>query len=295
MQNGHPPREPILFIGAGKMGGPIIARLLKAGVTVRFFDISPAVVAQISAMGADIAPDPSADPSGHKYIFLCLPAPSNVARLFDGWRVTLAPGTVVVDFTTVSPTMARHLAERAAERKAVYLESPLSGGERGAITGDMVAIVSGDRTAYDSVQPYLEIIARTVRYAGATGQASQIKALNQIAYIGYNLIFAQIIRLGEELGIERSLLLDVFQNGAPAHPLINDRMPKILSSNFSEGFSLVRALKDLECLEVPPDLQSQHLFLADHFRSLVKAAVADGKGERDILGLFLEPKDLAGR
>lgn len=277
------------------MGGPIIARLLKTGVAVRFFDISPAVAAEMSAMGAEIVPDPASDPSGHKYIFLCLPAPSDVVNLFERWRDTLSPGTIIVDFTTVSPASARRLAGLAADRKAVYLESPLSGGERGAISGDLVAIVSGEQTAYDSVLPYLRIVAKTVRYAGEAGRASQIKALNQIAYIGYNLIFAQTIRLGEELGIERSLLLDVFQNGAPAHPLINDRIPKVLSSNFGEGFSLVRALKDLECLELPSDFPTQHLFLANHFRSLVRAAVADGKGYRDILGLFLGPDDSARR
>jgi 3-hydroxyisobutyrate dehydrogenase-like beta-hydroxyacid dehydrogenase len=277
--------SPILFVGAGRIGTPIVRRMIARGLTVHVSDTSPEALVQLERDGVTVVDEPGAlSRLSYDRALLCLPDAKASAALLAEWTSRELPsGAIVADLTTMSPSVARQHAEMLAKVGGIYLDSPVSGGQRGAETGDMVVVASGPRSAYDEMLPIFNAVGNPVHYVGNTGAASLIKAVNQYVYLSYNLAFAQGLRLGHELGLPEDVMLDILAKGAPAHPLINDRLPSTLRSGFREGFLLKRCLKDLDCLEFPPGLHSSARNAHEQLRSEIRKAVDDGLGERDIL------------
>jgi 3-hydroxyisobutyrate dehydrogenase-like beta-hydroxyacid dehydrogenase len=276
--------KPVLFVGVGKIGRPIAERLLASGVALRILDEDSAAAAALADRGASI--EPSADHLDHDRVILCLPDPPAVTGLIECWlRHKIPAGATIADLTTMPPTTARALAAQLAAAGGAYLDAPVSGGERGAASGAMVVTVGGDRDAFDRMAPVLALVGTPLHYCGASGSASLAKAINQYVYLAYNFAFAQGLRLGDSLGLPQAVLRDMLTKGAPAHPLINDRLPLVEASDFRQGFPIKRCLKDLDCLELPPGFESEALALYDMMRQRLQQAVADGDGDLDILAL----------
>jgi 2-hydroxy-3-oxopropionate reductase len=278
--------KPVLFVGVGKIGRPIAERLLEAGVALHVLDADAAATSALAARGAIV--ETGADRLAHDRVILCLPDPPAVSGLIAGWlRHPIPPGTIVADLTTMPPATARDLAALLATAGGAYLDAPVSGGERGAASGAMVVTVGGDRDAFDRMAPVLTLVGTPLHYCGASGSASLAKAINQYVYLAYNFAFAQGLSLGDALGLPHAVLRDMLTQGAPAHPLINDRLPLVEASQFRQGFPIKRCLKDLDCLELPPGFDSQALALYDMMRHRLRQAVADGDGDLDILAIGL--------
>jgi 3-hydroxyisobutyrate dehydrogenase-like beta-hydroxyacid dehydrogenase len=134
------------------------------------------------------------------------------------------------------------------------------------------------------MQDVLRKIGRWVHFVGESGLASQLKAINQHVYLAYNFAVAQGWRLGRDLGLPEEALLDLLTHGAPAHPLINERLPTAMASGYKQGFLLSRCLKDLDCLEAAPG-SSDALKAFEYMHAQIRRAVDGGAGGYDILAL----------
>jgi 3-hydroxyisobutyrate dehydrogenase-like beta-hydroxyacid dehydrogenase len=283
-------REPVLFVGVGKMGGRIARRLLAAGVPVDVYDENAGAMADLVAFGAVPVSSEGMGRLAYSQAVLCLPTPAIVATLLDRWFAGgIRQDAVVLDLTTMAPSVALGWSEKFRAADAFYLDVPLSGGERGAETGDLVVTASGARAAFDRVHPLLRQIGRDVHYAGESGAASLLKAINQYVYLAYNFAFAQGLGLARQLGLPDDAVMSLLTKGAPAHPLINDRLPTVIGSDFHAGFAMRRCLKDLDCLELPQDTDPHLLRLFELMRGDLRAAVQDGRGDMDILALGNAP------
>jgi 3-hydroxyisobutyrate dehydrogenase-like beta-hydroxyacid dehydrogenase len=275
---------PVLFVGVGKIGRPIAERLLAAGIVLHVIDDDAAAGAALATRGATV--DRTADRLDHDRVILCLPDPPAVSELIARWlRHPIPTGAIIADLTTTTPARARSLAAQLAGAGGAYLDAPVSGGERGAKSGALVVTVGGERDAFDRMAPVLTHVGAPLHYCGASGSASLAKAINQYVYLAYNFAFAQGLSLGDALGLPHAIVLDMLTNGAPAHPLINDRLPIVAASDFHQGFPMKRCLKDLDCLELPQGFESEALALYDMMRRRLRQAVADGDGDLDILAL----------
>ena len=276
----------ILYVGAGRVGLPILLRLIAHGLEVYASDTSADVLADLRARGVAVHEPDAISPLAFSRVVLCLPAADAASALIDAWAEHGLPAdTIIADITTMAPETARRHAKRIVEAGGSYLDTPVSGGQRGAESGDMVVVASGDRSAFDAMQPIFRAIGSTVHYAGPAGTASQIKAVNQFVYLSYNLAFAHGLRLGHELGLADSVVFDMLTKGAAGHPLINDRLPMTIQSGFSEGFVLKRCLKDLDCLELVEGQASAASEAHRRLREAIFEAVAAGMGDLDILAL----------
>lgn len=283
-------REPVLFVGVGKMGERIAKRLLAAGLNIHVYDENATAMTTLVAVGAVAITCDDMARLDHAQAVLCLPTPAVVASVLDRWLSGgIRKDAAVLDLTTMPPSTAKTWADKFRAVGGFYLDAPLSGGERGAETGDLVVMVSGARTAFDTVHPLLQQIGRDVHYAGESGSASLLKAINQYVYLAYNFAFAQGIGLGRQLGLPEEAIMSLLTKGAPAHPLINDRLPTVIGSDFKAGFPIQRCLKDLDCLELPADLDPHLLRLYELMRADLRAAVRDGRGDMDILALGNQP------
>jgi 3-hydroxyisobutyrate dehydrogenase-like beta-hydroxyacid dehydrogenase len=276
---------PLLFIGVGKIGGPIARRLVAAGLEVHIYDESGAALAAMDGSGASIVDRNVASPKNYERVILCLPEPAAVLATADRWALGAGSHAVIADLTTLSPSAARKLSARFAAAGIQYLDTPVSGGERGANTGELVVLSSGPRPAFERIEDVLRKIGRWVHFVGEVGVASQLKAVNQHVYLAYNFAVAQGWQLGRDLGLPEEAVLDLLTHGAPAHALINERLPLAMGSDFKLGFLLSRCLKDLDCLETPGDFSSDALRAFEYMHSQIRRAVDDGAGHYDILAL----------
>jgi 2-hydroxy-3-oxopropionate reductase len=279
--------EPVLLIGAGRMGRLLAQRLAAKGVALHVFDREQEAVAQCVAAGAVAATLAQATALDYKRVLLCLPEPAAVRSYIDLW---LAHGprrrAVIADLTTVAPSFARSAAAELAQIGIAYLDAPVSGGERGAATGELSVMVGAAAADFAFIAPLLEHVGDTVRHVGAVGAGSLMKAINQYVYLSYNYVFAQGLRMVREAGLPEDIGLDILRRGAAGHPLINDRIPVVLESGFRSGFLLKRCLKDLEFLELGEAIDSEAADVYRLVRDRLRRAVDEGNGDLDILALM---------
>jgi 3-hydroxyisobutyrate dehydrogenase-like beta-hydroxyacid dehydrogenase len=288
--------DAILFVGLGRMGGPIALRLVQAGFDVHIHDVARAAVDRLTARGLVEAPADRLEHLRYRRTLLCLPDPGVVARFLEGRSFEPDAGyqRTIADFTTVAPSFAGSMQRQLAGRDIDYLDVPLSGGEAGAASGKLAVMASGSAAGFGQVEPVLRTVGSIVHYLGDIGAASRMKAINQFVYLAYNACFAAGLSMAKAAGLPDDVTIDVLRNGAPRHPLIEDRLDKVLASGGKEGFAIWRCLKDLNCLE---DVQPSGLpgSLLDAIMLALEEAKANGLGSHDILAIGALPGGIAGR
>ena len=277
----------VLLVGAGRIGYLIARRLVAQGIDLHVFDLERTAIEKCVAAGAVAADYESVKSLDYGKVLLCLPDPAAVRSFIDLWlSMPSRRRTIIADLTTVAPSFARRAS---AELEAVcisYLDAPVSGGERGAESGALTVMVGGEVADYERVAPLLRHIGNRVRHVGPAGSGSLMKAINQYVYLSYNYVFAQGVRMVREAGLPEDIGLEILQHGAAGHPLINDRIPTVFGSEFRNGFLLKRCLKDLEFLELENHCDSDTMAVYKLVRENIRRAVAEGKGDLDILALM---------
>jgi 3-hydroxyisobutyrate dehydrogenase-like beta-hydroxyacid dehydrogenase len=265
-------QPPILFVGIGRIGLPIVRRMMAHGLNIHVYDNNAAAVADVERHGAIGLTRDAISRLTHARVVLCLPDPGAATTLIGNWiKNGLPKDAIVADLTTMPPSTAKRHAAMFAEAGAIYLDTPVTGGQRGAESGDMVVIVGGPSSAFEAMLPILRVIGDTVHHAGT-----------------YNFAFAKGLQLARELDLPDAVVIDTLTKGAAGHPLINDRLPSTLSSNFGEGFLLKRCLKDLDCLEPATEHAGPAIETFERLRNEIRKAVEGGLGDRDILILSKE-------
>jgi 2-hydroxy-3-oxopropionate reductase len=278
----------VLLVGAGRMGRLIAQRLVLSGIDLHVFDRDDEAVAQCVSAGAVGAGFERIRSLDYGRVLLCLPEPAVVRWYIDLWLAgSPQRRSVIADLTTVAPSFARSAAAELERVGIRYLDAPVSGGERGAGSGEMSVMVGASVTDFEAIAPLLRHVGDTVRHVGAPGAGSLMKAINQFVYLSYNYVFAQGVRMVREAGLPEDVGLELLRRGAAGHPLINDRIPGALESEFRSGFLMNRCLKDLDFLELNADAIDSDV--ADVYRIVrdkLRRAVEDGKGDLDILALM---------
>ncbi|MDB5728106.1 MAG: 2-hydroxy-3-oxopropionate reductase [Noviherbaspirillum sp.] len=278
----------VLLVGAGRMGRLIAQRLVLSGIDLHVFDRDEEAVAQCVSAGAVAAGFERIRSLDYDRVLLCLPEPAVVRWYIDLWLAgSPQRRSVIADLTTVAPSFARSAAAELERVGIRYLDAPVSGGERGAGSGEMSVMVGASATDFEVIAPLLRHVGDTVRHVGAPGAGSLMKAINQFVYLSYNYVFAQGVRMVREAGLPEDIGLELLRRGAAGHPLINDRLPGALESEFRSGFLMNRCLKDLDFLELDADAIDSDV--ADVYRIVrdkLRRAVEDGKGDLDILALM---------
>jgi 2-hydroxy-3-oxopropionate reductase len=283
--------DELLFVGLGTMGRPIALRLLREGHPVHIYDRDSQAGTELLSAGAMHAPAERLARLDYGTIITCLPS----AAVTEDFFATCAPlhdGTerAVLDLATVSPSFARKMFATLSEKGIDYLDTPVAGGERGAISGKLVVMVSGAATAFARARPQLEKIGEPVLYFGETaGSASRMKAINQFIYLTYNATFAAGLSIAEEAGLPVEAVLTVLRSGAARHELIEDRLDRVIASQGERGFPIHRCLKDINCLEWTP----KDALAAGLLRTVREALEAGDRDCPDMDILSLGPLPLA--
>ena len=236
------------FVGLGRMGGPMSARLVRDGSTVQVFDASADALAAAERAGAHLAR--SAEDVGRNadIVFVSLPTPDIVQTVVLGEAGVSKGGRVkiVVDLSTSGPGMAGRVSKGLAERDIAWIDAPVSGGIAGAINGTLAVMASGPKTAFAEVEPLLKTFGKVFFVGEKAGLAQVAKLANNLLAASAMVISSEAMVMGVKAGIDPKVLLDIINSGSGRNSATQDKFPRsVLPRTFDFGFATGLSYKDV--------------------------------------------------
>ncbi len=262
----------LAFIGLGRMGRPMAARLAAAGYPLRVYDKAGPVRLH-GASSCDSAMEAAV---GAKVLITMLPDGKAVRAALMGPKGaarSLKAGSIVIDMSSSDPVATRALGKELAARRIDLLDAPVSGRVDGARAGTLSIMTGGKATTLRKVHPILEALGTRIFLAGPLGAGHAVKALNNyIAAAGTIAAFEAVI-VGRAFGLDPALITEIFNASAGRNSTTENKVNQhVLSGKFGSGFSLALMAKDVriaDSLARPLGVQAP---LAKKARDLWRAA-----------------------
>lgn len=247
-------KASVAFIGLGVMGYPMAGHLASAGYDVTVYNRTRAKAdAWVAQHGGRSADTPAAAADGADMVFACVGNDHDVRQVVlgeEGAFSSMAAGSIYIDHTTASATVARELAEVAAGKSIGFLDAPVSGGQAGAENGVLTVMVGGDEGIFAKAEPAMQSFARAVTLLGPAGAGQLCKMVNQICIAGLVQALSEGVNFAMRAGLDADLVLDVISKGAAQSWQMENRGNTMARDEFEFGFAVDWMRKDLKiCLE----------------------------------------------
>jgi 3-hydroxyisobutyrate dehydrogenase len=237
------------FIGLGAMGSGMASSLLRAGISVRGYDVNPAAIHRLVDAGGSATTSPAdAATNAGALILMVLNSEQVDQSLFGehGAVAALPPGAVVILCSTVAPSYVRSLAQRLAAHHVLFVDAPVSGGTARAAEGRLSMMASGAPAAFARATPYLNALAANLYQMGdEPGQGATMKLVNQVLAGIHIAAAAEAIAFGSRAGIDPNRIFEVISNSAGASWIFQNRVPHILADDYTPHSAIDIWLKDL--------------------------------------------------
>lgn len=241
------------FIGTGVMGSAMAARLSQHGYELKLFNRTKEKAQETARVtGAEYAGSIAAAVEGAETVITMVGYPADVEEVMlgQGGVFGTAPrGTLVIDMTTSSPSLAVRLYEEGRKAGLFLLDAPVSGGDVGARKGTLSIMVGGDRQSYERALPLFQAMGGNIVYMGAAGKGQHTKAANQIAVAGATAAMTEAILYAEKTGLDPETMLRAIGAGAAGSWQITNMAPRVLSGDHDPGFFIKHFIKDMKIVE----------------------------------------------
>ncbi|WP_056975982.1 NAD(P)-dependent oxidoreductase [Lacticaseibacillus sharpeae] len=270
------------FIGTGVMGTGIINNLLQAGYEVTIYNRTKAHAQGLIDAGARWAGSPQAVAADAPVTFTMVGFPQDVEDVYFGDRGVLAgaqPGSIIVDMTTSTPTLAGKIAAAAAARGVTAMDAPVSGGDIGAKNGTLTVMLGGDKAVLSQLQPIFDVIAGAVHYFGDAGKGQHAKMANQIMVAGTMTGLTETLVYAQAAGLNLQDVLATVGGGAAANWSLTNYGPRILAGDYTPGFFAKHFLKDLRIALDEADKMGLDLSATRTAKQLYQQLVDAGHGD----------------
>jgi len=285
------------FIGLGIMGKPMALNLLKAGIDTIVYDVNPKAVEALVEAGAKAATSPKELAVSSDVVITIVPNAAIVKSLLeaeDGILAGVKPGTVIVDMSSVSPVDSQKFAETAAKYDCPFLDSPVSGGEPGAINATLAYMIGGDEAVVEKIKDVFLAMGKSVTVIGPNGSGSVAKLANQII-VNLNIAaVSEALVLAQKAGANPEKVYQAIRGGLAGSVVLDAKAPMMYNRNFKPGGTLAINLKDItnvmdtaQSLDVP-------LLLTSQLKQIMHSLKADGHIMDDHAGIVQFYEKLAG-
>ena len=238
----------LAFIGLGALGLPMAVNLRAAGYRLRVHTRSRSAESDPGLEGSSAADSPASAVRGCAALLLCVSDDAAVEAVLwgeQGAGPALQQGSLVIDCSTISPSTARAMAERLAERDIAYIDAPVTGGTEGAKAGTLTVLCGGETTAVNQARSVLEVIGGSIHHFGDVGSGQQVKAINQVLVAGSYAAVAEAVALGQHLQLPMERVVDALRQGAAGSWALEHRSEAMLNDAYPLGFKLALHHKDL--------------------------------------------------
>lgn len=241
--------ERVGFIGLGIMGKPMAQNLGRAGYALCVHSRSRGPVEELLAAGATEAGSPKAVAQQSDVVITMLPDSPDVRQVMLGANSVIEgarAGQLVIDMSTISPLVARDVAEALAARGAAVLDAPVSGGQKGAIDAALSIMVGGPRAVFDRALPIFRAMGKNIVHIGEAPGAGQIaKACNQIVVGVTIMAVSEALTLARKAGVDVAKVREALLGGFAQSRILDVHGQRIVDRNFAPGFRVRLHEKDL--------------------------------------------------
>ena len=228
--------------------------LAGAGLYVTVYNRTRAKAeAWVSAHGGQLAHTPAEAAKGAKLVFACVGNDADLKAVIigdEGAAAGMDEDAILIDHTTTSANIARHLSAQLEAQGCHMLDAPVSGGQAGAENGALTIMVGGPQEIFDTVKPVLRHYARAVRLMGAAGAGQLTKMVNQICIGGLLQSLSEALLFCEKAGLDERDVIDVIAKGAAQSWQMENRFETMIDNQFDFVFAVDWMVKDLDiCLD----------------------------------------------
>jgi 2-hydroxy-3-oxopropionate reductase len=236
------------FVGLGIMGTPMAENLLKAGFELTVYNRSQPPVDLLTSLGASAASSPKAVAALSDVVITMVTDSEAVKEVVLGQKGVLEgahEGLVLIDMSTISPSVTRSISASLAAKGVNALDAPVSGGDVGARDGTLTIMVGGPETVFESCLPILQAMGKKVVYMGPTGAGQLTKLANQIL-VACNMIgVSECLNFAKRAGLDPGRVVDSLSAGAASSWSLVNLGPKVVRRDFAPGFKVKLLQKDL--------------------------------------------------
>jgi 3-hydroxyisobutyrate dehydrogenase-like beta-hydroxyacid dehydrogenase len=273
-------------IGTGRMGAAMARRISAGGFALAVWNRDRAKAEQVAeATGATVM-DTARRAAGADVVVTSLADDAAVRDVYlgpDGICEGIAPGTVVVDTSTIDPMTTAEIGDGIDAAGGGFLDAPVSGSVSTVDSGALTVMVGGDGDLLDRVRPVLDTMASRIVSVGPRGSGSIAKlAVNGLVH-GLNVALSEALVLAEKAGLDRAVAYDIFASGAAGAPFVQyKREAYEHPEDAAVAFSLDLVAKDLELITGLARRVGAPMRQAEEGLEIVQAAVAAGLGSSDL-------------
>jgi 2-hydroxy-3-oxopropionate reductase len=288
--------ETVGFIGLGVMGAPMARNLVEAGHPLVVHSRSRGPVDELVAAGAEPASSPREVAERAAVVITMLPdspAVEDVVLGSDGVLEGASEGDLLIDMSTIHPTVSVAIAEAGRERGVGVLDAPVSGGDVGARDATLSIMVGGEQSDVERAQPLFEALGKTIVHVGEHGAGQVVKACNQVVVAVTIAAVSEALVLGSKAGVEPERILDVLGGGLAANRVMEMRRRNFLEHDFAPGFRIDLHHKDLDIALESGSEYGVPLPVTGLVQQGFRALRAQGHGGDDHSGLLALVEELA--
>ena len=261
------PGERLGCIGLGVMGRPMALNLLRAGHPVAVWARRPESAQALLDAGALWCATPAVVARHSQIVFTMLGDGHDVEHVAlgpQGLSEGFAPGSVLVDMSTIAPGTARSIAHDLARGGVDMLDAPVSGGEQGAIAATLAIMVGGRREVLERVRPLFDLLGKTIVHIGDHGAGQVAKACNQIIMVSVLEAAAEALHLANAAGVDAAKVREALLGGSAQSRVLDLFGARMVARDFRPGvearlhhkdFGLV--LREAADLGVPLPISAQ--------------------------------------
>jgi 3-hydroxyisobutyrate dehydrogenase len=275
----------IALLGLGLMGSGMAGRLLDAGYPLTIWNRSAGKAQAFADRGAKVAKSPREAAAGAAVVISML---ADVPVCRDVWLgrgealVDIAPGTTLVESSTVTVEWIDELDRAAKEHSCDLVDAPVTGSKPQAEAGQLLFLAGGSSEALNKVAPILKAMGRDVVHVGPVGSGARLKLINNFLSGSQAAALAEALSLIERSGLDREKALGVLTEGAPGSPLVKLLSGRMVARQYEPNFLLRLMAKDLRYAVSEADHQALDLDMGRAALRVFEHAIAAGQGEEDM-------------
>jgi len=236
------------FIGLGEMGKWMAINVAKAGFPLRVFDVRPEPVQELVGHSAAAAASLAQVAQESEVILICLPDTQVVEAVIfgkDGLIQGLSAGSVVVDLSTINYMATLRIEQELRAKGVTLLDAPISGLEARAKDGTLTIMVGGDPQTFEKIRPILDPMGKDIIYMGKSGNGQLTKLINQLFLNISCAATAEILPMAVKMGLDPEAVYKVVTTSTGRTFAFEFFTPYILENDFSHGYPLIKAYKDM--------------------------------------------------
>ena len=240
----------VAFIGIGVMGYPMAGYISKGGHNVTVFNRTKSKAEKwINDYKGKMAETPAEAAKDAEFIFTCVGNDNDLREVTfgdNGAFKTIKEGSVYIDNTTASATIAREIYDYAKKNNFGALDAPVSGGQAGAENGALTVMIGGDQSDFEKAKDKIDCYSKKMKLLGKAGSGQLAKMVNQICIAGLVQGLSEGINFGMKAGLNMEDVIEVISKGAAQSWQMENRYKTMIDDKFDFGFAVDWMRKDLK-------------------------------------------------